>query len=79
MVCGGLRIILEDQPDVSMVAEAVNLARRLRPDVYLVDIRMPGSTASRSPAPWPARRRRTAPGGHRHHLGVRPEYAGNPP
>jgi DNA-binding NarL/FixJ family response regulator len=48
MVRGGLRLILEDQPDVTVVAEAadgaeaVALARRLRPDVCLVDIRMPG-------------------------------------
>ncbi|MEW9528071.1 response regulator [Microbispora sp. NPDC049125] len=47
MVRGGLRLILEDQPDISVIAEAadgveaVGLARRLRPDVCLVDIRMP--------------------------------------
>jgi DNA-binding NarL/FixJ family response regulator len=47
MVRGGLRLILEDQPDISVIAEAsdgveaVDLARRLRPDVCLVDIRMP--------------------------------------
>jgi DNA-binding NarL/FixJ family response regulator len=48
MVRGGLRFILEDQDDIRVVgeagdgAEAVALARRLRPDVSLVDIRMPG-------------------------------------
>ncbi|SBT39825.1 response regulator [Micromonospora auratinigra] len=47
MVRGGLRMILEDQPDIRVVAEAVDgvdaveQARRLRPDVCLVDIRMP--------------------------------------
>ncbi|GAA3985061.1 response regulator transcription factor [Thermobifida alba] len=47
MVRGGLRRILEDQPDITVVAEAgdgaeaVELARRGRPDVCLVDIRMP--------------------------------------
>jgi DNA-binding NarL/FixJ family response regulator len=47
MVRGGLRLILADQPDITVVGEAsdgaetVSLARRLRPDVSLVDIRMP--------------------------------------
>ena len=47
MVRGGLRMILEDQPDIEVVAEAVDgvdaveQARRLRPDVCVVDIRMP--------------------------------------
>jgi DNA-binding NarL/FixJ family response regulator len=48
MIRGGLRLILEDQPDIEVVAEAadgteaIRLARHLRPDVSLVDIRMPG-------------------------------------
>jgi DNA-binding NarL/FixJ family response regulator len=47
MVRGGLRLILEDQPDITVIAEAadgaeaITLARRLRPDVSLIDIRMP--------------------------------------
>jgi DNA-binding NarL/FixJ family response regulator len=48
MIRGGLRLILDDQPDITVVgeaadgAEAIRLARQLRPDVCLVDIRMPG-------------------------------------
>jgi DNA-binding NarL/FixJ family response regulator len=44
----GLAMILDAQPDIEVVGEAANgrraveLARRLRPDVCLFDIRMPG-------------------------------------
>ncbi|MCB7136611.1 response regulator [Cellulosimicrobium marinum] len=48
LVRTGLAMILDAQPDVEVVGEAadgrvaVDLARRLRPDVCLVDVRMPG-------------------------------------
>jgi DNA-binding NarL/FixJ family response regulator len=48
LVRAGFRMILEAQPDIEVVAEAtdgeiaVDLARRHRPDVVLMDIRMPG-------------------------------------
>lgn len=48
MVRSGFRLILESQPGITVAAEAqdgtqaVWLAQKLRPDVCLVDIRMPG-------------------------------------
>jgi DNA-binding NarL/FixJ family response regulator len=48
LIRSGLRFILEDQPDLTVIAEAstgaeaIEQARRLRPDVCLLDIRMPG-------------------------------------
>jgi DNA-binding NarL/FixJ family response regulator len=47
MVRTGFRLILESEPDIKVVGEAgngehaVELARRLRPDVVLMDIQMP--------------------------------------
>lgn len=47
MVRAGLRLILAAEPDIEVIAEAsdghaaVAAARRLRPDVTLMDIRMP--------------------------------------
>jgi DNA-binding NarL/FixJ family response regulator len=48
MVRAGFRMILESDPDIQVVGEAGNgehavaLTRRLRPDVVLMDIQMPG-------------------------------------
>jgi DNA-binding NarL/FixJ family response regulator len=42
LVRTGFRMILENADDMSVVGEAVALARDLRPDVVLMDIRMPG-------------------------------------
>ena len=48
LVRAGLRLLMSQAPDLEVVAEAgngaeaVDLARRLRPDVVLMDIRMPG-------------------------------------
>jgi DNA-binding NarL/FixJ family response regulator len=48
MVRAGFRMILESEPDVEVVGEAADgeqaaaSARRLRPDVVLMDIQMPG-------------------------------------
>lgn len=48
LVRAGFRMIIDDDPDMEVVAEAadgptaVALARDLRPDVCLMDIRMPG-------------------------------------
>ena len=48
MVRSGFRLILQTQPDIIVAGEAqdgthaVSMARQLRPDVCLVDIRMPG-------------------------------------
>ena len=49
LVRAGFRMILEAQPDIAVVGEAadgdaaVRQAQRLRPDVVLMDVRMPGS------------------------------------
>jgi DNA-binding NarL/FixJ family response regulator len=48
LVRAGLRVLLDTQPGIEVIAEAADgaeaiaLARRLRPDVCLLDIRMPG-------------------------------------
>ena len=49
LVRAGLRLVLELEPDLEVVAEggdgdaAVDLVRRHRPDVALLDVRMPGT------------------------------------
>ncbi|GAA2633872.1 hypothetical protein GCM10010307_28670 [Streptomyces vastus] len=53
MVRTGFRFFLDAQPDITVVAaaadgeQAVALAREARPDVCLLDIRMPKASASR--------------------------------
>ncbi|MEV8633143.1 response regulator transcription factor [Streptosporangium sp. NPDC051023] len=64
MVRASLRIILEDQPGITVVAEAcdgveaIEQARRTRPDVCLVDVQMPrldGIEVARALADAPTR------------------------
>jgi DNA-binding NarL/FixJ family response regulator len=49
LIRSGLSTLIEDEPDLDVVgeagtgAEAVRLARELRPDVAVMDIRMPGT------------------------------------
>jgi DNA-binding NarL/FixJ family response regulator len=61
MMRSAFRMILDSQPDMSVVASvgdgeaAVEQARGLRPDVCLLDIRMPNWTVWRRPGCWRAR------------------------
>src|SRR3954447_7043212 len=64
LVRAGFRAILEGQPGISVVGEAVDgrdaldLTRRRRPDVVLMDIQMPDAAGREAP-----RRIRAEPGG----------------
>lgn len=73
LVRAGCVMLMGTAPDIEVLgqanngAEAVELAGALRPDVVLMDLRMPEMTASRpprrSPRPTPAAMR--TPRGHR--------------
>jgi DNA-binding NarL/FixJ family response regulator len=49
LIRAGLRMVLEEEPDIEVVGEAADgaeaqlMAKRLAPDVVLMDIRMPGT------------------------------------
>lgn len=62
LVRRGLHALIDAEPDLSVVGEAANgrdgvaLARQLRPDVVVMDIRMPlrdGTSATREIVSWP--------------------------
>ncbi|GAA2030475.1 response regulator [Catenulispora yoronensis] len=67
LVRGGLRTLLASEGDITVVAEAANgadavyAARTVRPDVIVMDVRMPGTdgtTATREIVSWPGPRPR---------------------
>jgi chemotaxis response regulator CheB len=59
LIRAGFTTIIDAQPDLDAVGErgdgraAVDLARRLRPDVVVMDVRMALLDGSRRPACWP--------------------------
>ena len=68
MIRDGFRLQVQYAADLEFVGEAadgiqaVELADRERPDVLLMDVRMPAWTASRPPAGSPPTRRCPGPG-----------------
>jgi DNA-binding NarL/FixJ family response regulator len=67
LVRGGLRALLDAEPDICVVGEAANgsdgvdQAKRMRPDVVVMDIRMPirdGASATREIVSWASPRPR---------------------
>ena len=64
----GIAMVIGSQPDLEVVGEAgdgdevLALVQRTTPDVVLMDVRMPGSTASRRRPGWSSGRGRRRPG-----------------
>jgi Response regulator containing a CheY-like receiver domain and an HTH DNA-binding domain len=60
VVRAGFAALLDTQPDFTVLGtasdggEAVRVCRELRPDVVLMDVRMPSLDGSRRPGSWPA-------------------------
>ena len=60
VVRAGFRTILEAEADITVVGQAGDgqaataEARRLRPDLALMDVRMPGTDGIAAPGGWPA-------------------------